>query len=187
VLGGVRPPVAARQTGRTRVPHQPTPAPAAAPDADPPDPGRRCACSSEYPLPSEHNQGCTVQPHRAKSVRPTPRSRVTRTPRRKEIITGTSTRTMHGREGRVRSSAAGQSRVGSGLQIRSRPRPSCCTCTCGCRECGHVMRPARTRARDRRAGRVGGAGWPRRRVGECGRGADAGQVIGGGGACCSAR
>jgi hypothetical protein len=29
---------------------------------------------------------------------------------------------------------------------------------CGCRERGHVMRPARTRARDRRAGRVGGAG-----------------------------
>jgi hypothetical protein len=58
---------------------------------------------------------------------------------------------------------------------------------CGCRERGHVMRPARTHAGDRRAGRVGVAGWSRRRAGECGRRAGAGQVIGVGGACCSAR
>jgi len=44
---------------------------------------------------------------------------------------------------------------------------------CGCRECGQVMRPARTRARGRRAGRVGGDGWSRPRAVECGRRAGA--------------
>jgi hypothetical protein len=40
---------------------------------------------------------------------------------------------------------------------------------CRCREPGHVMRPARTRVRDPRAGLVAAVGWLRRGVRECGQ------------------
>ena len=68
------------------------------------------------------------------------------------------------------------------------PVGTCRRCPpCGCRELGHVMRPARTRAEGRRAGLVAGAGRSRRRPGECGLRVGADRAIGAGGGCCSAR
>ena len=54
---------------------------------------------------------------------------------------------------------------------------------CGCREPGHLMRPARTRGRGRRAGLVGARGWPPRNVAGCRLRAGADPVIGAGGGC----
>ena len=54
---------------------------------------------------------------------------------------------------------------------------------CGCRELGHLMRPAGTRGRGRRAGPVGARGWPPRNVAGCRLRAGAGPGIGEVGGC----
>jgi hypothetical protein len=58
------------------------------------------------------------------------------------------------------------------------------TAACECRELGHLMRPAGTRGRGRRAGPVGARGWPLpRKVVGCRLRAGAGLGIGAVGAC----
>ena len=54
---------------------------------------------------------------------------------------------------------------------------------CGCREPGHLMRPAGTRGRGRRAGLVGARGWRPRIVAGCRLRAGADRVIGAVGGC----
>ena len=85
--------------------------------------------------------------------------------------------------GGVRDRVGGQRQCGRSGQVSVGPELVRRRTACGCREPGHLMRPARTRGRGRRAGLVGAAGWPRRNVAGCRLRAGADPVIGEVGAC----